>query len=206
MKQAAKIGISIGALAVAAGLGVAIYFIVKKVKEGKQQQANTEPEPQKTGVVDVNADKWGWPVYDRAPGAPGNNIATRANNPLDIRSSGEKWQGQMGTTSAGSGFCVFQGVNWGLRAAFKILRTYETKYGLKTLKAKLQKWAPAKENRATYPNEVAAGAGVDVNSMAPYNDLKYWQKVMPYWAKLEGYEGTLTAAQIEEAYNMAFNK
>lgn len=197
MKQGAKIGISLGVVAAVAAVGVVMWLLVRK-----KRQTETAPEIP-TGTVTVDVDKNGWPVYDRAPGAPGTNIATRANNPFDIRSSAEKWQGQIGTTSAGNGFCVFDSLDYGIRAAFKILKTYETKYGLKTLKAKLQKWAPPKENRKTYPDEVAARAGVDVNAMAAYNDLNFWKKVMPAWAKLEGYEGTLTADQIERAYNLS---
>lgn len=195
MKQDAKIGISIGVIAAVAAAGVVVWLLIRKKREIETELP--------TGTVTVDYDKYDWPVMERAPGAPGTHIATRANNPLNIRSSAEKWQGQIGTTSANSGFCVFDGVEWGLRAVFKILKTYETKYGCKTLKAKLQKWAPPTENRKSYPDEVAAGAGVDVNSMAPYNDVNYWVKVMPYWAKLEGYEGTLTADQIERAYNLS---
>lgn len=199
MKQGAKIGISLGVMALVAAAGVAVWLLIRK-----KRQTETAPAVP-TGTVTVDVDKYGWPVFDRATGAPGSHIATRANNPLDIRSSAEKWQGQIGTTSAGNGFCVFSDLEYGIRAAFKILKTYETKYGCKTLKAKLQKWAPPTENRKSYPDEVAAGAGVDVNSMAPYNDVNYWVKVMPYWAKLEGYEGTLTADQIKRGYKLAFN-
>lgn len=198
MKQGVKIGISLGVVALVAAAGVAVWLLIRKKR---QTEAPTVP----TGTVTVDVDKYGWPVFERAPGASGAHIATRANNPLDIRSSAEKWKGQIGTTSAGNGFCVFSDLEYGIRTAFKILKTYETKYGCKTLKAKLQKWAPASENRVTYADEVAAGAGVDVNSMAPYNDVNYWVKVMPYWAKLEGYEGTLTADQIKRGYKFAFN-
>lgn len=199
MKQGAKIGITVGMIAAVAAAGVVVWLLIRK-----KRQTETEPEIP-GGTVTVDVDKNGWPVFERAPGAQGSHISTRANNPLDIRTTAEKWQGQIGTTSAGNGFCVFDSLEYGIRAAFKILKTYETKYGCKTLKAKLQKWAPPTENRKSYPDEVAAGAGVDVNSMAPYNDVNYWVKVMPYWAKLEGYEGTLTAEQIKRGYKLAFN-
>ena len=73
----------------------------------------------------------------------------RNNNPLNIRLSSDKWQGQV-LPQRGSGegaFCQFYSMEYGWRAAFVILcRTYYGKYGLKTIRGIVSRWAPPKEN------------------------------------------------------------
>ena len=73
----------------------------------------------------------------------------RNNNPLNIRLSSDRWQGQV-LPQRGSGegaFCVFETMAYGWRAAFVILcRTYYKKYGLKTITDIIYRWAPPKEN------------------------------------------------------------
>ena len=65
-------------------------------------------------------------------------------NPLNIRkSNGTKWVGQIGDDGT---FCVFEDVVHGLRAAFRLLRTYQVKYKCNTVAQMISRWAPANEN------------------------------------------------------------
>ena len=100
----------------------------------------------------------------------------RNNNPLNIRLSSDKWQGQIngkgnidGNSSLSSEraggeavFCQFYSMEYGWRAAFMILcRTYYKKYGLKTIRAIISRWAPPKENNtAAYIRHVSDYTGI----------------------------------------------
>ena len=106
----------------------------------------------------------------------------RNNNPLNIRRSKDKWQGQInpsgngnvngnGNNSSPKGdaeFVQFYTMEYGWRAAFVILcRTYYGKYGLKTIRDIVSRWAPAKENNTeAYIRHVS-----DYTGIGPDRDL-----------------------------------
>ena len=104
----------------------------------------------------------------------------RNNNPLNIRLSKDKWQGQINPSgnanvndnnSSLKGeavFCVFSSMEYGWRAAFVILcRTYYGKYGLKTIRGIVTRWAPPKENNTeAYIRHVS-----DYTGIGPDRDL-----------------------------------
>ena len=105
----------------------------------------------------------------------------RNNNPLNIRLSSDKWQGQInpsgngnvngnGNNSSPKGdaeFVQFYTMEYGWRAAFVILcRTYYGKYGLKTIRDIVSRWAPAKENNTeAYIRHVSDYTGIAPNKV-----------------------------------------
>ncbi len=105
----------------------------------------------------------------------------RNNNPLNIRLSSDKWQGQVnpsgngnvngnGNNSSPKGdaeFVQFYSMEYGWRAAFVILcRTYYGKYGLKTIRDIVSRWAPAKENNTeAYIRHVSDYTGIAPNKV-----------------------------------------
>ena len=105
----------------------------------------------------------------------------RNNNPLNIRRSKDKWQGQInpsgngnvngnGNNSSPKGdaeFVQFYTMEYGWRAAFVILcRTYYGKYGLKTIRDIVSRWAPAKENNTeAYIRHVSDYTGISPNKV-----------------------------------------
>ena len=105
----------------------------------------------------------------------------RNNNPLNIRLSKDKWQGQINPSgnanvndndnnSSLKGeavFCVFSSMAYGWRAAFVILcRTYYGKYKLKTIRDIVSRWAPAKENNTeAYIRHVSDFTGISPNKV-----------------------------------------
>ena len=101
----------------------------------------------------------------------------RNNNPLNIRLSSDKWQGQVNvnvndndnnSSLKGEGaFCQFSTMEYGWRAAFVILcRTYYGKYGLKTIRDLVSRWAPAKENNTeAYIRHVSDYTGISPNKV-----------------------------------------
>ena len=76
----------------------------------------------------------------------------RNNNPLNIRLSSDRWQGQIAPSPSGEGrgeaeFCQFESMEYGWRAAFRLLcHTYYGKYKLRTIRDIISRWAPPKEN------------------------------------------------------------
>ncbi len=102
----------------------------------------------------------------------------RNNNPLNIRLSSDKWQGQVNANvndndnnSSLKGeavFCVFSSMEYGWRAAFVILcKTYYGKYKLKTIRDIVTRWAPLKENNTpAYIRHVS-----DYTGIGPDRDL-----------------------------------
>ena len=106
---------------------------------------------------------------------------------MNIRRSADKWQGQVlpqraivryafkrlgsfatvGKSGEGA-FCQFYSMEWGWRAAFVILcRTYYGKYGLKTIRGIVTRWAPPKENNTeAYIRHVS-----DYTGIGPDRDL-----------------------------------
>lgn len=75
----------------------------------------------------------------------------RNNNPLNVKAilSGTKWKGQVDKDSRGH--AIFQGVEYGWRAAVSLLRTYHKKYGLTTIRGIISRWAPATDTIGSIP-------------------------------------------------------
>ena len=81
-------------------------------------------------------------------------LGIRNNNPLNIRRGKTRWKGELpqtpppsGEAGRGTAFCKFERMEWGLRAAFCLLRTYRDKYKLNCIADIIMRWAPPSENR-----------------------------------------------------------
>ena len=85
----------------------------------------------------------------------------RNNNPLNIRRSKDQWQG-MKKVQSDTQFCQFETLDWGWRAAFKLLtRTYYHQYRLYTIKGIISRWAPPNENNTrVYIENVSRLTGI----------------------------------------------
>ena len=79
-------------------------------------------------------------------------LGIRNNTPLNSRKvSGQRWQGEvlpLGGDRRGSGspFVRFESIEWGIRAAFVLLRTYSAKYHANCIRDIISRWAPPSEN------------------------------------------------------------
>lgn len=78
----------------------------------------------------------------------------RNNNPLNIRySAANDWQGQTGTDGE---YAIFSAPEYGIRAAAKLLNNYITRYGLRSVRSIINRWAPPSENNTgSYVDAVA---------------------------------------------------
>ncbi|WP_368937597.1 structural protein [Proteus terrae] len=86
----------------------------------------------------------------------------RNNNPGNIR-HGSKWQG-LSTQQTDPSFCQFVSPEYGIRAIYKLLQTYQKKYELNTVESIIDRYAPPNENNTVgYINRAAKDIGVSVN-------------------------------------------
>jgi len=86
----------------------------------------------------------------------------RSNNPGNIDyNPANQWQGQLKPDPAiEKRFARFDTPENGIRALGKLLLTYQRKYGLRTVKAIISRWAPPEENdTAAYVHAVEANTG-----------------------------------------------
>ena len=68
-------------------------------------------------------------------------------NPLNIRRvAGTTWKGQR-AEQTDHAFVQFESIEWGIRAALKLLRTYRDKYAATSIKEIITRWAPPAENK-----------------------------------------------------------
>ncbi|EPY9585998.1 structural protein [Proteus mirabilis] len=68
----------------------------------------------------------------------------RNNNPGNLR-HGEPWQG-LSAQQTDKDFCQFVSTEYGIRAIYVLMRTYEKKYGLCSIREIINRYAPPKEN------------------------------------------------------------
>ena len=69
----------------------------------------------------------------------------RNNNPGNIRQSGDTFLGEVKPGRDGA-FKTFRTMAYGYRALIKTLQTYQRKYGLRTVRQLVSRWAPDSEN------------------------------------------------------------
>lgn len=97
------------------------------------------------------------------------SLGIRNHNPLNIRYvKANKWLGLSKTTPNVSGFCKFDCVDYGLRAAILLILTYIRKRGCVTPRQIITRWAPPSENNTElYIQCVCGRAGVDPERPLP---------------------------------------
>ena len=87
----------------------------------------------------------------------------RNNNPGNIR-HGSKWQG-LSVEQTDKDFCQFISPEYGIRAIYKLLQTYQKKYGLNTIKTIINRYAPPNENNTIdYINRASKEIGIGIDS------------------------------------------
>ena len=86
----------------------------------------------------------------------------RNNNPGNIKHGSSNWQG-MANVQPDSVFVTFSTVQYGIRALVVLLRNYNQRHGISTIRGIIQRWAPAggeNPHHENYVNYVAGVAGV----------------------------------------------
>ena len=92
----------------------------------------------------------------------------RNNNPLNIiKSERINWQGEV-KPSTDPTFAQFETLEYGLRAALKLLRTYYNKHGCKTIRQIVARWDPEGEKIiSAYVKTVCQKTGLNPDTPLP---------------------------------------
>lgn len=110
-----------------------------------------------------------------------SNRGLRDNNPGNIRRSSDKWQGALSQADVIGGggvwdaaFVQFETIGYGVRALGHTLLTYNSRYGLNTVRQIVNRYAPPNENDTdAYVDfvaerlQVSPDAQIDVGSWLP---------------------------------------
>ena len=128
-------------------------------------------------------------------------------NPLNIRKSGDKWVGCCGNDGA---FLQFIDIKHGLRAAFRLIYTYGYRYGRRTVKDIIYRWAPPLENDTSgYLRTVCSYAGLEADDYIHVECHEFKEKACRLVAAMSFVENGgdyLSLSIIREAYDLAFPK
>lgn len=125
----------------------------------------------------------------------------RNNNPLNIR-IGNTWLGERANPTDQS-FEEFVSMEYGLRAAFIILRRYIRRYHKNTVPAIVSTWAPATENNTQrYIDIVCGRMNIQPDAVIDYEDSVTMCNLVAAMAFVECGQ-TIDYKRIEKAYTMA---
>lgn len=95
----------------------------------------------------------------------------RNNNPLNIKRGETAWRG-LSSAQRDDVYCTFDLPEDGIRAAAKILQTYQERHGIAMLAGVIQRWAPPADGNDTsaYITAVEIWADIDANAALDLSD------------------------------------
>lgn len=127
----------------------------------------------------------------------------RNNNPGNLRSSKDPWQG-LAKDQPDKDFFVFSTPIYGIRALARTLIAYQDEHNLRTVGQIINRWAPASENNtAVYIAAVAKDTGFKADqslNMHDYRDLKPFVTAI---INFENGQQPYTSAQVDKALVLA---
>lgn len=129
----------------------------------------------------------------------------RNNNPLNIR-KGNTWIGER-YPQVDRSFEEFETMEYGLRAAFKLMRNYITGFGGKgvkynTIRLLIRRWAPPSENATqNYIDFVCSQVGKDQREIIWFSDRKLMVSICRAMAFVECGQW-IDKEKFESAYDM----
>lgn len=124
----------------------------------------------------------------------------RNNNPLNIK-IGNDWQGERPNTDGV--FEEFETMQYGLRAAFIILRKYINKYGRNTISKIVHSWSPDGDSKeCAYMQSVSKWTGIRLYDEIQFDDKSLMCLLVQGMARVETGR-VIDLNIISEAYEMA---
>ena len=134
-------------------------------------------------------------------GAPPRGI--RNHNPGNLRRSSDPWQG-LAQDQTDPDFCQFAGAKWGIRALARTLIAYQDRWGLKSVKRIISRWAPPNENdTGAYVKAVAEAVGVSPDAPIDTHDYKILKPLTLAIIRHENGQQPYTAAEIDAGLVLA---
>lgn len=95
----------------------------------------------------------------------------RNRNPGNIERGKDRWLGMSSDQSTDSRFLVFDTPEAGIRAIMRVLINYQERHHVNTVRAAINRWAPAGENNSTaYVQHVARLTGLDPDEAIDFLD------------------------------------
>lgn len=135
---------------------------------------------------------------EASPSGASGTLATRNNNPLNIRVSNNNWNGK--GADNGTGFEQFDTADHGFRAGLKLMKNHINN-GADTLGALITKWAPPNENDTRqYAQTVSQKTGIPVDAKLNPNDPQQMTAIAKAMAAQEGYQGPISESQLQRAW------
>lgn len=111
-------------------------------------------------------------------------------NPGNIRRSSSRYRGEV-RPSRDPDFKQFESIEWGYRAIFVTLNTYRRKYGLRTIREMISRWAPPVENHTeAYIRAVTARTGFSADAVL---DTRSRKQMVPLIAAMSEVENGVKA-------------
>lgn len=109
----------------------------------------------------------------------------RNNNPLNIR-KGSNWKG-LSNVQSDKSFCQFVSIEYGIRAALIVLRTYAYKYKLHSLKDVISRFAPSSDgnNVDNYIYRIRCNFMSNLPADHVYHNINEDTMLNLWWNKIE---------------------
>lgn len=130
----------------------------------------------------------------------------RNNNPYNIRrSAANNWQGRVPLAqNPDSDFEQFQNYTWGVRAGVKVLRTYYTRYNLRTIRDILYRFSPPSENDTeAYIRAAASRTGFGANEQLPWSYEAIFRLSEAITAQENGRQWAISRAEFNRGWEAA---
>lgn len=126
-------------------------------------------------------------------------------NPGNIdRHDNVKWQGMAADQSGDPRFVVFTDPKWGIRAIARLMLTYSSQYGLKTVRGLIGRWAPPSENNTgAYVAAVASAVGVGADDQIDVDSAAVMAPLVKAIILHENGSNPYSEAQISEGIRLA---
>lgn len=132
---------------------------------------------QQGGVSNIAKAQQGPGVLPKVDEKILNTQGYKSCNPLNIKAGTSKWVGEVGRND--KGFVVFDSPINGVRAAVKILRTYDNKYGVNTVEDIVSRFSPSTENSTCrYISEVCKQTGFAPNEKLDMQNPEVLRKLV----------------------------
>lgn len=126
----------------------------------------------------------------------------RNNNPGNIRQNSDNFLGEV-KPSSDPAFKQFESIEYGYRAIFVTLNTYQKKYGLYTIRDIISRWAPPADNNDTeaYIRAVSSESGVPESSRITSTNRDV---MIPIVAAMSRVENGVTAniAEVQRGWDL----
>lgn len=125
----------------------------------------------------------------------------RNNNPGNIERNSIKWKG-MSENQSDSRFVVFESPEYGIRALCRILRTYQSRYDLRTINEIINRYAPSGENYTeNYIAFVEKETGYSQNKVLDLSNNDVIMKLVKAIIKFENGQQPYDNATIQRGIN-----